>query len=486
MLSCHPFSKPMPFDRPVACIDLETTGASPQFDRVTEIGIVEIDIDGSLREWSTLVNPQTRIPTFIEKLTGISNAMVADAPTFAEVAAELLARLHGRLLVAHNARFDHAFLRNELKRLDIAFHADTLCTVRLSRRLYPQHHKHNLDSLIQRLGIRAEERHRALADARVLAVFLQRLHQEHTSEAIDHAIRQVMARPALPPHLPEGLIDDIPDGPGIYLFYGDNDLPLYVGKSTRLRTRVLDHFSGDHASGRELRIAQQLQRIEWRETAGELGALLLEARLVKELQPMYNQRLRRGGDLCAWQPVDGPHGAKSLRLVHAADLDFGSTPNLHGLFDSPRKAEEALRALAGTHRLCLIQLGLEKPARGRRSPCFGRPLGKCAGLCAGKENPLRHDLRLLEALARIRLQAWPYEGAIGIRESRPGYEELHVFDRWAWLGTAHDEAEVSRILEARPAAFDPDTYRILAKHLRTHGDVVGLSSRPAIPDSPPR
>jgi len=468
-------SPPIPFDRPVACIDVETTGASPQVDRITEIGIIELKDDGSISEWSTLVNPQTRIPEFIERLTGISNAMVADAPTFAEIAAELLDRLRGRLFVAHNARFDYAFIRNELKRLDITFRADTLCTVRLSRRLYPQYYKHNLDSLIQRLGISMEERHRALADARVLAVFLQRLPQEHTPETIDSAIRHVMARPVLPPHLPEGIIDDIPDSPGVYLFYGDNDLPLYVGKSTGLRTRVLSHFSGDHASSKELRIAQQLKRIEWQETAGELGALLLEARLVKELQPMHNQRLRREHELCAWQLVAGPNGAKSLRLAHATEVDFAGTPDLYGLFTSSRKAVETLRGLAEAHKLCLIQLGLERPARGKHYPCFGHQLKKCAELCAGKELPLQHDLRLTAALARLKLQTWPYPGAIGIRESWPGREEMHVIDRWTYLGTARDADEVARILESRPAPFDPDSYKILAKYLQAHSEVVPLA-----------
>src|SRR5690606_1783170 len=112
-----------------------------------EIGIVEIDPDGTTREWSTLVNPQARIPEFIERLTGISNAMVATAPTFAEVADELMSRIQGKLFVAHNARFDYAFIKNEFKRIDVSFRADTLCTVRLSRKLYPQRYKHNLDKI---------------------------------------------------------------------------------------------------------------------------------------------------------------------------------------------------------------------------------------------------------------------------------------------------------------------------------------------------
>ena len=466
----------MLFDRPVACIDVETTGASPQFDRITEIGIVEIAEDGSVSEWSTLVNPQSRIPAFIERLTGISNAMVADAPTFEQVAGEVLQRLQGRVFVAHNARFDYAFIKNELRRLNTPFRADTLCTVRLSRRLYPQFYKHNLDSLIQRLGIEMEDRHRALADARVLVHFLQRLPQEHAPEMLHDAIDHVMAKPALPPHISQELVDDIPEIPGVYLFYGDNDMPLYVGKSTNLRTRVLSHFSGDHRNSKELRISQQLKRIEWRESAGELGALLLEAHLIKELQPMHNQRLRRENDLCAWQMRDAANGGKTLTLQYAADIDFGSAPDLYGMFTSQRKAVDALGKLADAHKLCLVQLGLEQPARSKAAPCFAYQLKKCRGICIGKEAHLQHDLRLTQALARLKLQSWPHAGPIGIKESFAGREEVHIVNRWAYLGTAKDDQGVALILSSAPdAPFDLDTYKILTKHLKQpHAKVLQL------------
>lgn len=469
----------MLFDQPVACLDVETTGASPLSDRITEIGIVEMLPDGSVSEWSTLVNPQMRIPAFIENLTGISNAMVEHAPTFAQVADELLQRLAGRVFVAHNARFDYAFIQNEFKRMERNFRADTLCTVRLSRRLYPQHYKHNLDSLIQRLGIEMEDRHRALADARVLMHFLQRLPQEHDAETIGQAIRHVMAKPVMPPHLAEGMVDDIPDAPGVYLFYGDNDLPLFVGKSTSMRTRVLSHFSGDHRSSKELRMAQQLKRIEWRETAGELGASLLAARLAKALQPIYNQRLRTENDLCAWQMVDAPTGGKTLVLKCAADVDFGREPDLYGTFTAQRKAVEALRSLAEAHKLCLIQLGLEPPARGKTPPCSGYPLKKCRGACVGREPHLQHDLRLMDALAKLKLQTWPYPGPIGIKETFVGREELHIVDHWAYLGTAQEAGEIEAILCATPrAAFDLETYKLLVKHLKQIGTrVIPLDGR---------
>ncbi|MCE1182287.1 MAG: 3'-5' exoribonuclease, partial [Rhodocyclales bacterium] len=252
--------------RPLAFVDLETTGATAATDHITEIGIVEVDEDGAVREWQQLVNPGTRIPPFIEQLTGISNEMVANAPPFAEVAAEALRRLEGRLFIAHNARFDYGFLKQEFKRLGIDFRASVVCTVKLSRALYPEHHRHNLDTLIERHGLIAADRHRALADAQLIHQFWQKIHVDRKSEAIAAALDKQQARPALPPNLEGTTLDDLPDGPGVYLFYGENNLPIYIGKAKALRKRVLQHFSADLRSAKEMALVQQVRRIDWQET----------------------------------------------------------------------------------------------------------------------------------------------------------------------------------------------------------------------------
>jgi DNA polymerase-3 subunit epsilon len=150
---------------PLAIVDLETTGGQPGWDRITEIGVIEVDGFEVTGEWSTLVNPGAAIPAPIQALTGITSEMVAGAPTFAELAGDLYERLAGRLFVAHNARFDYGFLRREFERAGVKYTARTLCTVRLSRRLYAGHASHNLDSLIARHGIDCKARHRALGDA---------------------------------------------------------------------------------------------------------------------------------------------------------------------------------------------------------------------------------------------------------------------------------------------------------------------------------
>ena len=272
-------------------LDLETTGANPTVDRITEIGLVEVDSSGKATRWSSLVNPEIPIPAFIQSLTGISNDMVRNAPSFDQLAPALHERLQGALFIAHNARFDYGFLRNEFTEAGYAFRAEVLCTVKLSRKLYPQENRHSLDVLIARHDLKPDARHRALADADVLWQLWQKIRAELPPATFDEALGTLLQRPSLPSHLPTNVLDDCPDTPGVYLFYGENELPLYVGKSVRLRQRVMSHFNSDHKLYKDMRLSQQLHHIEWRETAGEVGALLLEAQLVKDLQPIHNLSL---------------------------------------------------------------------------------------------------------------------------------------------------------------------------------------------------
>ena len=456
--------KPL-FDAPLAIVDVETTGAHPAWDRVTEIAVVEVQDGEVVSEWSTLVNPGTSIPPAIQALTGITNDMVADAPTFEDLAAGLYERLEGRVFVAHNARFDYGFLRHEFERAGLRFQARTLCTVKLSRRLYPGHARHNLDSLIDRHGLRCNARHRALGDAQAVWQFLRVAAEEHGAEELQSVARQLAQLPALPAHIERAAVDAIPESPGVYLFYGENDTPLYVGKSIAMRSRVLQHFSSDVHSPREAQIAREIRRIEWRRSCGELGALLREAALVKELLPVFNRQLRRASDLCGFV-----FDEKKLNLVQKDNINSETIPFLCGVFRSKRSAMDALRDLANEHRLCLRTLGFEKTGKGA---CFRHQIQRCAGVCAGRESVHAHHARAAAALAGLKTAAWPWRGPIAIVEEDPHQEpgreavDLHVVNNWCLLGTVHSEAEVAELLEgsARPR-FDLDHYKILARHLR--------------------
>jgi len=445
----------------IAFVDLETTGMAAGADRVTEVGIVRIDEGAQVSEWSSLVNPECSIPAAIQALTGISNAMVAAAPTFRQIADDVAAQVQGAVFVAHNARFDYGFLKHEFARLGRSFTAKVLCTVKLSRRLYPETGPHNLDALIARHSLAAADRHRALGDARILWQFVQALYRDKADAEIDAAVGRILKGPSLPPQLPADALDTIPEAPGVYRFYGLNALPLYVGKSANLRARIAAHFSADYRSASDLRLSAEITRIEIEETAGELGALLRESQLVKTLLPAYNQRLRRRAEMVALSVAAEPEAPDYVRsdVIEADALE-----NLYGPFASRRQAREALRAVAAEAALCWTALGLER----RSGPCFARQLRKCAGACVGAEPPAAHHARLREALARYALKPWPYAGTIGVLENSPIGErtELHVFRDWCWLGTARDESELYAILETPPrCAFDLDIYRLLVKRL---------------------
>ena len=444
-------------DQPLAFLDLETTGTNAVHDRITEVGLIEVGPGERITEWSTLVNPGVRIPPTIQSITGITDDMVALAPAFSEIARPLLARLDGKLLVAHNARFDYGFLRNEFRRAGHRYAARVLCTVKLSRRLYPHETRHNLDALLARHGLVCESRHRALGDTRAIWLLLQQWRREFGPERLAAAVAGLVKTPAAPVGLPEGALDDIPEAPGVYLFHGENDVVLYVGKSINLRSRVMAHFSGDHSDSRDMKISQQVRRVDWIETSGELSALIEEARLVKKLAPVYNRRLRRTAELCAWHwRAEDP--ASPPRLVTALELDQTGFDDLYGLFRSRATALEALREIAAAHQLCPIVLGLEKGD----GPCFSHQLKRCRGACVGKETRLAHGLRFGAALAQIRMRPWPFKGRIGVREGRAG--ALIVLDRWRYLGTVNSETGYAELSRQGPTpAFDLDTYKILTR-----------------------
>ena len=442
-------------ESPLAVVDLETTGSQPAWDRITEIGVIEVDGFEVSSEWSTLVNPGSAIPAPIQALTGITSEMVARAPSFAELAHDLYERLAGRVFVAHNARFDYGFLRREFERAGLRFLAKTLCTVRLSRRLYTGHASHSLDSLIARHGIDCRARHRALPDADAVWQFLRIAAREHGAEVVSVAARQVARQASLPPHLDRDAIDEIPEAPGVYVFYGEAGAPLYVGMSRAMRSRVVRHFSLSTAWTREVR------RIDWQRTVGELGALLREAELVKELEPAYNRRLRRPQSLCGFA-----FDMKRLRLAAPEEIRGETLAFVHGLFRSRRDALRALRGLADEYGLCLQTLGFDAPAR--EGACWRFQLGRCRGVCAGRENIHVHHCRVAEALARMKAVEWPHAGPLGIVERDPDRDaaEIHVVDRWCYLGAARSDAELAELLEAeRAPRIDYDHYRILSRHL---------------------
>ncbi|MBC7377895.1 MAG: excinuclease Cho [Burkholderiaceae bacterium] len=265
-----------------------------------------------------------------------------------------------------------------------------------------------------------------------------------------------------PTHLREAIVS-LPSAPGVYVFHGEEDaLPLYIGKSVNLRSRVLSHLRNvDEAS-----LLRQTRRISHIRTVGEMGALLLEASLIKQQQPLMNQRLRRLRQLCSLRIADG-----QPEVVYSSDLNFATEPKLYGLFSSRHAALEALRNLADQHRLCYGALGLEKLKPGRA--CFRAMLKQCDGVCRGDESEDAHRSRLFTSLEGLSVARWPYPGAIGLVERYRDDRQIHVIRNWCYLGSVSNVAQAGA-LDVRAAGFDADGYKIPCQPLLSGGAEIIL------------
>ncbi|RJG06923.1 endonuclease [Noviherbaspirillum cavernae] len=257
-----------------------------------------------------------------------------------------------------------------------------------------------------------------------------------------------------PAHIDRASLDALPGGSGVYLFRDRHGVPVYIGKSVNIRSRVLSHLR----TPEEEAMLRDSCRVDYMRTAGEIGALLLESQLIKQLQPAWNVRLKEIAEAFALKLEEG---AARPRIVGSGEEDFDDRHSVYGLFTSRNAADEGLRALARRHGLCPALLGLETAVRGRA--CFAHQLGRCRGACIGSESAQAHLTRLRAALEELQSLVWPHAGRIGIVEQDEGWRQVHVIDRWCYLGTL--EGRRTKLKRAAKHFIDIDTYRILARPL---------------------
>lgn len=440
--------------------------------RIIEIGIITVQDGKVTEEWSSLVNPETVISPFITGITGIRTEDVENAPTFATLAKTVYEKLEGKTFVAHNARFDYSFVKNELDRNGIGFNAQTLCTVRASRLLYPEERSHNLDSLIDRHGLACENRHRAADDAKALVEFLRKAKKEHGKKAFDAAIAKLLKTHVLPNNISEDMVSSLPETPGVYVFLAASGRPLYIGKSVNIKKRVQSHFSSDHSSGKELMMKQQIAKIDCIETGSELSALILESTMIKSQAPLYNRKLRRTSAQCVLKLVerDAYH---VLEVRDGAELEATELASCFGVFTTKKSALRAIQDICDDYRLCPALLGLEKRPKG--TACLPYHLKRCSGACIGEMHPDEHNALLLEALGSKRHDSWKFGGPIGITEQTPSGKVVHIVDRWTYLGEAKTDEEMHEALShERLPDFQFDTYNILRSFIRKNSRTLRI------------
>jgi DNA polymerase-3 subunit epsilon len=446
-----------------AIVDVETTGTSPVFGRIIEIGILRVVNREVVKSFQSLVNPECYVHAAIQQLTGITNEELEGAPAFRDLAGTIATLLKGATFVAHNASFDYGFLRNEFARIGREFQAPTLCTMRLSRKLYPEYPRHDLSSLIVRHNLVCRNRHRALDDAQAVLEFLRHVWTYEEESRVNAVVRKTRRDARFPSHLDRSAFERLPEAPGVYLLYGKRGELLYVGKSTSIRTRVLSHFSANQRSAKELEMSQNVWSVEHRRTAGELGALLLESRLIKELRPVYNRAARRTQKVIFLRRVDTPEGCQGAELEEVETIRSTDSLSVLAVFRSTKQAHNQIRELARTHQLCLKLLGLERG----KGPCFGYHLHQCHGACIGEEVPEVYNRRMEEAFAGRRVRTWPFRGPVVVEEHdrSTGAGEALIIDDWRLVGRALYNELGADMLDTNPVRFDYDTYKLLARFI---------------------
>jgi DNA polymerase-3 subunit epsilon len=445
----------MIFDK-LAFVDVETTGCSPTGDSVIDIGIVRVENNKVVEIFQSLVNPNRSLPPEITLLTGINERELENAPTFRKLKNRVKQLLDGAVFVAHNARFDYSFIKNEFQKQDEVFKSKLLCTVKLSRRLYPDIRGHNLDSIIERFKIKCDSRHRALPDARVLWEFMKILRKIHGDELLDLAISDVTKTAALPPGIEASVIEDLPETPGVYTFYNHEGAKLYIGKSLNIHDRVLSHFYDFSTRTSEANIFQNISSVETVETSGELGALLLESAMIKRDKPLLNHKLRNSDGLIAVLKYFNDEGYLTLKSASLGQITVSELSDVVGIFRSKSQLKTGLVELSGEYSLCQKLLGLEKS----KGACFGHQLGSCRGACIKNEPPVRYNMRFTEAFSKSRITDWPFPGPVTISEGNTSY----MVDRWCYIGRS-DEISPDAVSDPESLHFDYDIYQIFRRFI---------------------
>jgi DNA polymerase-3 subunit epsilon len=373
-----------------AIIDVETTGGSPKFEKITEIAIIIHDGIKVVDEFTTLINPEKSIPYHITSLTGISNEMVADAPRFFEVARKIVEMTEGRVFVAHNANFDYRFIKEEFTRLGYDFKRNTLCTVKLSRKIIPGKRSYSLGNLCDELGITINGRHRAMGDALATARLFDILLSVEESAKNSLFQPQSINLQSLHPLFDSGCIPNLPGKTGVYYFLNEKGDIIYVGKSNDIQTRVLSHFS-NNTTQKAINMKSQIVNIDYEVTGSELVALLLESEEIKKHKPQFNTAQRRTPTHCGLYHYIDENGYMRLNIENnAVSLSEPLTS-----FNNHTEAKEFLTFLIQRYKLCQKLCGLYKS----NGACFQHQLGDCSGACCGTESPEVYNTKVSKALS---------------------------------------------------------------------------------------
>jgi DNA polymerase III subunit epsilon len=434
-----------------AIVDIETTGSYAANNGITELAIVLFDGNKITDRFETLINPQSPIPHFIQILTGINPEMVKDAPLFSEIAARIYVMLKDAVFVAHHVNFDYSFIKHQLSVEGYDLDTKKLCTVRMSRKIFPGLPGYSLGKLCRSLEIPIQNRHRAGGDADATVQLFEKLLQQDNHGYIPKMLRGKNQERYLPPNLPAEIIQSIPYTPGVYYFHDQKGKVIYVGKAKNLHSRVCSHFSNNNTSQRKQAFLRDIFSITWEDCGTELMAFLFECIEIKRLWPAYNNSLKRFEQVYGLYAYEDQSGYLRLTIEKRKH----QLPEYYR-FNSLQEGWQLLRKLTRQFGLCprlnFIQKGDDI--------CEGIKEQYCLGACEGLEPGQEYNRRLMEALESLR-QMLP---SFCIRDSgRNSMEESCVLienGRFYGMGYLDKETEIRDLesLKEQLTAYPENDY----------------------------
>lgn len=375
-----------------AIVDIETTGGYAAANGIIEISIKIFDGEKVVEEFETLVNPNQNIPRYIQAFTGINNEMVQDAPGFEEIAEKVYTYLQGNVFVAHNVNFDFSFIKSHLAFYGYSFNAKKLCTVRLSRQIFPGLPSYSLGNLCNSLQIELNNRHRAGGDAEATVTLFKMLLENDAKGVIATSLNRNSKEAVLPPNVPKAHFDALPKTPGVYYFHDQKGKVVYVGKAKNIRSRVNSHFSNNSDSRQKQNFVRHIHAITFQSTATELMAAILESTEIKRLWPVFNTSQKRQEEAFGIFVYEDQNGYMRLAIEKKRKY---SNPvyTFHYKVDGYGVLKKLMKEFSLCPKLCFIQTDNEK--------CIGIIDEHCKGACEKNEVPKSYNERVLEAIASL-------------------------------------------------------------------------------------
>ncbi|MDP4246365.1 MAG: exonuclease domain-containing protein [Bacteroidota bacterium] len=375
-----------------AIVDIETTGGYASNNAITELAIVLHDGIREVKRYETLVNPGMSIPRYVQALTGISDEMVADAPYFNEIAPFIHEWLKDSIFVAHNVNFDYSFVNHQLRACGFELNARKLCTIRLSRKVFPGSQGYGLGKICRHLGIEIPNRHRAGGDADATVLLFERILAAGGLEHIRTMLKGRNKEQYLPVNLPADQVERLPESPGVYYFHDRKGKIVYVGKAKNLRKRVSSHFSNNKPNRQKQEFLRNIHSITHEATGTELMAFLLECIEIKRLWPLYNRSLKRFEQTYGLYAFEDRNGFMRLAIEkRRRQLQPVYTFSL--LVEGQNLLWRLMREWKLCPKLCYIQRG--------DGPCQGMREGFCQGACSEAENCMEYNARVEAALQSL-------------------------------------------------------------------------------------